>query len=120
MKRPDFRRVRRALPTFLILVLGLAQKYLQASSRFLTYASRASATVYLLHQTIIIVVAFYVIQWRIAILPTFLVILVVSLAITMALYELVRRWSVTRFMLGLKGGSRRPPASGPQGASRDS
>jgi peptidoglycan/LPS O-acetylase OafA/YrhL len=97
--------------TFLILVLGLAQKYLRASSRFLTYASRASATVYLLHQTIIILVAFYVVQWRIAILPKFLVILAVSLAITMALYEIIRRWSVTRFMFGLKGGSRRP-ASG--------
>ncbi|MGD8997990.1 MAG: acyltransferase family protein [Anaerolineae bacterium] len=97
--------------TFLILVLGLAQKYLRASSRFLMYASRASGTVYLLHQTVIILVAFYVVQWRIAILPKFLIILTVSLAITMALYEIIRRWSVTRFMFGLKGGGRRP-ASG--------
>jgi hypothetical protein len=93
--------------TFLILVLGLAQKYLGARSLFLTYASRASATVYILHQTVIILVAFYVVQWRIDILPKFIVILVVSLALTVALYELFRRWTVTRFLFGLKGGGKR-------------
>jgi hypothetical protein len=95
--------------TFLMLVLGLAQKYLGARGRFLTYASRASATVYILHQTIIILVAFYVVQWKAAVLPKFLVILVVSLGLTMGVYELIRRWSVTRFMFGLKARSGRAP-----------
>jgi surface polysaccharide O-acyltransferase-like enzyme len=92
--------------TFLILVLSLAQRYLDTRGRFLTYASRSSATVYLLHQTVIIFVAFYVVRWRIDILSKFLAIFVVSLGLTMAFYELIRRWSVTRIMFGLKGRGR--------------
>jgi len=88
--------------SYLVLLLALAQKFLDSKSKFLSYASPASYPVYMLHQTVIIIVAFYVVKWRVAMLPKFLAILLGSFAVTMGLYEIIRRWSVTRFLFGLK------------------
>ena len=56
----------------------------------------------MLHQTVIIIVAFYVVQWNAPILLKYLVIVLASFAATMLLYEIARRWGVTRFLFGLK------------------
>jgi glucan biosynthesis protein C len=56
----------------------------------------------MLHQTIIIIVAFYVVQWNTSILLKYLVIVLASFAATMLLYEIARRWGVMRFLFGLK------------------
>jgi hypothetical protein len=87
---------------WMILILALGVKYLRFTNKYLAYASRAAFPVFILHQTIIIMVAFYVIKQPWDILPKFLVILLVSFVITIGLYELVKRWSVTRFLFGVK------------------
>ena len=87
---------------WLLLLLWLARKFLRFTNKFLAYASPAAFPVFILHQTIIIIIAFYVVQWKMDILPKFLAILFISLAITLAFYELARRWRVTRFVLGAK------------------
>jgi peptidoglycan/LPS O-acetylase OafA/YrhL len=87
---------------WLLLLLWLARKFLSFTNRFLAYASPAAFPVFILHQTIIIIVAFYVVQWQMDILPKFLAILSISLIITLVIYELARRWRVTRFVLGAK------------------
>ncbi len=88
--------------TWLILLLGLGSKYLRFKNEFLEYASPASYPVYMLHQTVIIIVAFYVVQWNTSILLKYLAIVLASFAATMLLYEIARRWGVTRFLFGLK------------------
>jgi peptidoglycan/LPS O-acetylase OafA/YrhL len=88
--------------TWLILLLGLGSKFLRFKNEFLEYASPASYPIYVLHQTIIIIVAFYVVQWNSSILLKYLVIVLVSFAATMLLYEIARRWGVMRFLFGLK------------------
>jgi peptidoglycan/LPS O-acetylase OafA/YrhL len=92
--------------TWLLLLLWLARKFLSFTSKFLAYASPAAFPVFILHQTIIIIVAFYVVQWQVGILPKFLAILSISLVITLAFYELARRWRVTRFVLGAKSSAK--------------
>ena len=92
--------------TWVLLLLWLARKFLSSTGRFLAYASPAAFPVFILHQTIIIVVAYYVVQWETGILPRFLAILTISLIITLALYEVARRWRVTRFVLGAKSTAR--------------
>jgi hypothetical protein len=88
--------------TWLILLLGLASKFLRFNNKFLEYASPASYPVYMLHQTVIIIVAFYVVQWNTSILLKYATIVGVSFAATMLLYEIARRWFLTRFLFGLK------------------
>jgi len=87
---------------WLVVLLGLARRYLSFSNRFLEYASPATYPVYMLHQTLVVIVQFYVVPWEGTIWPKYLVILLASLGLTMGVYEIVRRWSVTRALLGLR------------------
>jgi glucan biosynthesis protein C len=95
---------------WLVLILGLAHRFLSFTSRLLSYTSRSSGTVYVFHQTVIIAVAFYAVRWKTGMTLKFLTIFLVSLALTMALYELARRWIVTRFLFGLKAPGKPPRA----------
>ncbi len=56
----------------------------------------------ILHQTVIVVVGFYVVQWNLGIASKFATIGVASLVLTLALYEFIRRVSVLRPLFGLK------------------
>ena len=67
------------------------------------YANQAVLPFYLLHQTIIIIIGFYIVQWQISALLKFLIISFSALAITLLLYEIViRRTRVMRFLFGVK------------------
>jgi peptidoglycan/LPS O-acetylase OafA/YrhL len=58
---------------------------------------------YILHQTVLLTVGYFVVRWPIPDLLKWAIILVVSFAIIMALYEfLVRRINVLRFLFGMK------------------
>jgi peptidoglycan/LPS O-acetylase OafA/YrhL len=104
---------------WLVVIMALARRYMSSTSTFLAYASRASYTVYMLHQTIIIIVAFYVVKWQVGLTAKFLAILLPSFAITMVMYELIRRWSVTRFLFGLKGTRKPKTLSASMAAARE-
>jgi peptidoglycan/LPS O-acetylase OafA/YrhL len=88
---------------WLVALLGLGHKYLNADNRALRYARDASYPFYILHQTVIVVIGFFVVGWTAAVLPKYLVIAACSLVVCIALYDLViRRTNVTRFLLGMK------------------
>jgi glucans biosynthesis protein C len=64
--------------------------------------------VYVIHQPVILAVAFFVVQWPLGILPKWLVVLGISAVVTLALVELALRMSVARVLLGARA---RPAAS---------
>jgi hypothetical protein len=69
----------------------------------LEYANEAVLPFYILHQTILLVVAFYVLPWAIPDLAEWAIILVSTFAIIMALYELlIRRINLLRVQFGMK------------------
>jgi hypothetical protein len=71
--------------------------------RLAAYGREAQLPYYVLHQTPIIIIGYYVVQWNIGVLPKFLIISLSSLAIVMLVYELViRRIAVVRFLFGMK------------------
>ena len=87
----------------LIALLGYGRQFLNFSNRFLRYFGEASYPLYILHQTVIVIVGYYVVQWSAGVLPKLLVIMGVSFLITLALYDLVvRRTKVTRFLFGMR------------------
>ena len=93
---------------WLMAILGLGHRYLNADNRVLRYARGASYPFYILHQTVIVAIGFFVVQWAAGVLPKYLVIAVCSLVVTIALYDLVvRRTNVTRFLFGMKPMARR-------------
>ncbi|MDR9459179.1 MAG: acyltransferase [Dehalococcoidia bacterium] len=92
------------VPWFVILaVLAYGRRLLQFTNRFLKYFAEGAYPLYILHQTIIVIIGFYVVQWDIAVAAKFTVIVTLSLASTVLIYDLVvRRTAITRFLFGMK------------------
>ncbi len=87
----------------LIAILGFAGRHLRSSNRFLKYANEAVLPFYILHQTVILAIGFHVIRLDAPLWLEYLIIVVSSFAVTMALYELlIRRTDALRFLFGLK------------------
>ena len=75
--------------------------------RAIRYANQAVLPVYVLHQTVIVVIGFYVVQWEVAALVKYLVISVTALVATLLLYDMgIRRTAVTRLLFGMKRADR--------------
>jgi glucan biosynthesis protein C len=88
---------------FLIAICGLASRHLRFSNGFLKYANEAVLPFYILHQTIILTVGFYVLKLDTSLWLEYLIIATISFLIIMALYELlIRRINFLRFLFGLK------------------
>jgi peptidoglycan/LPS O-acetylase OafA/YrhL len=87
----------------LVALLGYGRRLLRSAGRVARYLGEASYPVYLLHQTVIVMVAFAVVGWDAGVALKFAVTLSASLLVTMLVYELaVRRVAVTRFLFGMK------------------
>jgi peptidoglycan/LPS O-acetylase OafA/YrhL len=88
---------------WLLAIFGFGMKHLNFSTPFLKYANEAVLPFYILHQTVIVGLGYFVVQWAIPDWPKFLLILSTSFLIVMALYEfLVRRFNLLRFLFGMK------------------
>jgi glucans biosynthesis protein C len=71
--------------------------------RTIGYANQAVLPVYVLHQTVIVMIGFYVVQWEVPTLVKYLVISFTALVATLVLYDVgVRRTAVTRVLFGMK------------------
>jgi glucan biosynthesis protein C len=89
--------------SFMLAILGFGMQHLTFNTRFLPYANEAVLPFYILHQTVIVSVGFYVVRWPIPDLLKFVIIAASSFAIIMLLYEcLIRRVNVLRFLFGMK------------------
>ena len=88
---------------WVLAFLGFGSKHLKLSTPFLTYANEAVLPFYILHQTVLLSVGFFVVQWAIPDLLKWLIIVPISFVIIMTLYEfLVRRFNVMRVLFGMK------------------
>ena len=85
-----------------LFVLDLARSRLNRPSRLLTRANEAIMPFYLLHQPVIIVIAFFVVEWSTGILPKMVTVIVGSFVVTIAIYEALRRLKPVRTLLGMK------------------
>jgi peptidoglycan/LPS O-acetylase OafA/YrhL len=86
-----------------LAILGLGRKHLNYGTPFLKYANEAVLPFYILHQTVILAVGYFVVQWAIPDLLKWLIVVSVSFSIIMILYEfLVRRYNVMRVLFGMK------------------
>jgi peptidoglycan/LPS O-acetylase OafA/YrhL len=98
----------------ILAAVGFCMRYLDYSNAFVRYANEAVLPFYILHQTVLLTVGYFVVSWPIPDLLKWAIILVASFAIIMALYEfLVRRFNVLRFLFGMKV-LRKAPAAQPQ------
>ena len=86
-----------------LFALYLAMTYLNFSNRLLEYANETIMPFYLLHQPVIIVIAYFVVQWDVGIPVKLLVIGISSLLIALALIELlIKPFEPMRRLFGMK------------------
>jgi glucan biosynthesis protein C len=91
-----------------LAILGLGRKHLTLSRPFLNYANEGVLPFYILHQTVLPGVGYFVVQWTIPGLLKRVIILLVSFPIIMLLYEfLVRRLNLLRILFGMKPRAKR-------------
>jgi peptidoglycan/LPS O-acetylase OafA/YrhL len=89
--------------SWVLAILAYGRRYLSRTVPALDWAREASYPVYVLHQTVIVVVAAYVVRTPESILAKFAFTTVLSLALTVLLYQtLVRPFAPMRVLFGLK------------------
>lgn len=82
--------------------MGLGKRYLDRTSRAQSYLAEGSYPVYILQTTIIVIIAFYVVQLPIPMPAQWVVLMILAVVGTFACYEVVRRVGVLRFLFGMK------------------
>lgn len=93
-----------------LALLALGKRFLSFETAFLRWGNEAAYPIYLLHQSVIIVVAWAALTaFALPALPGFMAVFMGSLFTTVALYELVvKRTNATRFLFGMKPLARVP------------
>lgn len=93
----------------LLAMLAFAQKYLNRGGKALNYLSQAAFPVYILHQSLMMVIAYFVLQWNVGITVQFLAIAFSTLAASLLLFEACRHVPPLRIVLGIKAGKTPAP-----------
>jgi len=86
----------------LTLILGHANKFLNRKHDKLIFMNELVLPFYIWHQTIIVVIAFYIVGMQVFIIVKFLLLLAIGFPITLGLVLLVRTNNVTRFLFGMR------------------
>jgi peptidoglycan/LPS O-acetylase OafA/YrhL len=86
-----------------LVILSMGMRFLDFRNRWLEYGQATIMPLFLLHQPVIIVLAYYVVQWDTGVLVKLPVVLLGSLAITLAIYEMfIKRVGPFRSFFGIK------------------
>ena len=86
-----------------LAIFGLGMQYLTARTPRLDYASEAVLPFYILHQTVLLTVGYFMLQWSIPDVLEWATVVVISFAVIMGIYEyFVRRNNALRFLFGMK------------------
>jgi glucan biosynthesis protein C len=98
-----FRLIVRSVATmaWIVSVLGIASHYFNKENRVSQYITKAILPFYILHQPIVIVMAFYLVQWPIPIPVKLFILLFGCFGLTIAGLEIIKRVSFLRWLLGI-------------------
>jgi glucan biosynthesis protein C len=88
---------------WILTILGFGRKYLNRNSSALRYANEAVYPFYILHQTIIVVIGYYLASWQVNPNIKYLIVAAGTVAGCWMLYEwVIRRNPLTRLLFGMK------------------
>lgn len=83
-------------------MISVAMKYLNKRTKLLDYFNKASYPIYILHQSILVAVAYYVLLHVNGLPLQVGIVMVTSFIGTIFLYEIIKRIPYVRFLLGIK------------------
>ena len=82
-------------------VLGIAARYCNSENSLTKYWSKAALPFYILSQPVIITLGFYIVQWPLGIWTKFFIITTASFAVTLLLYEGIKKVNLLRWAFGI-------------------
>lgn len=85
-----------------LTILGVGQRFLRSTPAWLMRANRLIYPFYIFHQTVIVVVGYYVIQWSVFWGVKAVVLLIISLVVTTLITLLFDQFRATRWLVGLR------------------
>lgn len=91
--------------SWVMFLFGLSQREFNFNHRLLNSLNVGILPFYILHQTVIILIGYYIIKLDLNILSKFSTILSLSLAVTIGLYQIIRIFTVLRVLFGMKNKS---------------
>ena len=84
-------------------VLSIGMRYLNFSNRLLQYGQEAIVPFFVVHQPVIIVISYYVVQWDISLLPKLVIVILCSFLVSIGFYEfVVKRMRLLSVAFGVK------------------
>jgi hypothetical protein len=97
--------------TWIIVLFGYASHYLNKPSRALSYANEAVYPFYILHQTITILIGYFLLKVEMNFMPAFIIMTLGTFLLSALVYEVcIRPWPWMRPLFGLK--TRSPAKAG--------
>ena len=86
----------------ILAIIGLGKYYLEFNNTFTKYFAPAAFPIYFFHQTIVVVIGYFIVRHIHGTLIQYISIVLISYALTILLYEICRRIIITRFLFGIK------------------
>ncbi|MFT4416427.1 acyltransferase family protein [Fredinandcohnia humi] len=87
----------------LIVILGYGHKYLNVKHKAISYMNEAAFPVYILHQSVLTVVAYFILESKLGVYPSFFLIMLGTFVISVLMYEyMIKRIAVLRWLFGVK------------------
>ena len=100
--------------TVILSSIGYSMKYLNYSNYYLSYLNTAIYPFYILHQAVIVVSGYYVLQLDIGIGLKLLLLLIICIVTIWLLYHfIIRRTIISKILFGMKWKKRNDPKSAP-------
>ena len=102
--------------SWVLALVGYGKKYLNYKHKVLDYLNQAVYPFYILHQTVIVVLVYYIVQTQNeSILSKYIYTVGMTFFVTAGIYHLlVRPYALTRFLFGMKSKSEKKPVAIPQ------
>ncbi|NVM35105.1 MAG: acyltransferase, partial [Candidatus Lokiarchaeota archaeon] len=87
--------------SWLIVILGLGSKHLNFDHKSRKFLNGIVMPFYVLHQTIIVIIGFFIVQLDMIIILKYLIISVVSFALVIGLVLIIKQINILRFLFGM-------------------
>ena len=89
--------------SIILTIIGYAKKHLTKSTPILQYLNKAVFPFFIIHQTIIVGLGYWIVQLKISIFPKYLLLSCCSSILIYTIYEyVIRRTKLTKFLYGMK------------------
>lgn len=85
----------------ILAFFGVWRRFCNRTNRLLQYLSKAAFPLYYFHQSILVVLGYFVLQATKSVPLQFLLIISGTLVLTLLCYEIFRRFKLTRFLFGI-------------------